>query len=54
MNFVGLWHTVIFIGLWHVTENVVCVVFFEKVVLRFTSLKLDYVDAVYYLLYPDL
>jgi hypothetical protein len=35
-------------------ENVLCVIFFEEVVLRFTSLKLDYDDAVYYLLYPDL
>ena len=47
-------HSVLFSGLWHVMETVLCVIFFEEVVLRFTSLKLDYDDAVYYLLYPDL
>ena len=51
MNFTD---TVLFSGLWHVMENVFCVIFFEEVVLRFTSLKLDFDDAVYYLLYPDL
>ena len=32
----------IFIGLWSVMENVFCVVFFVKLVLRSIYLKLDY------------